>query len=359
MPLRILIVATPVGPIGSGLGGGAETSLLLLTRELDRRGHAIATLAPEGSAGLGGQTIQVSGRCAASVTRVDRAHVDTVSADGFLERAWAQAAELQDRYDAILNFGHDWISFYASAFFRVPVLHWISIASQVDSVDRMIAERYARCPSYFAFYPRAQAKSFSFVGAGTARIVPGAVDTEMFPFVPAPDSPARPRLCWSARISPEKGLEDAIAAAQALNIPLDICGVVEDADYWGRVRQQAPSLITDHGFLSHDALAAVLGRSQALLFTPKWTEAFGLTVIEAMACGTPVVAYAGGGPSEIIEHRVNGYLVARGDVSSLAEYASLAASLDRKRVRERAEQYSVGALANRVELWVQETQQPA
>ncbi len=161
MPLRILIVATPVGPIGSEPGGGAETSLLLLTRELDRRGHRIATLAPEGSMGLGGRTIQVPGSCAASVTHVDRAHVDTVSADGFLERAWAQAAEVQDSYDAILNFGYDWISFYTAGFFRVPVLHWISIASQVDSVDRMIAERHARHPSYFAFYSRAQAASFS------------------------------------------------------------------------------------------------------------------------------------------------------------------------------------------------------
>ncbi len=163
--------------------------------------------------------------------------------------------------------------------------------------------------------------------------------------MPASDSPAR--LCWSARISPEKGLEDAIAAAQVLNIPLDVCGVVEDADYWGRVRKQAPSLITHHGFLSHGALAAVLGRSQAMLFTPKWTEAFGLTVIEAMACGTPVVAYAGGGPSEIIEHGVNGYLVARGDVAGLATHVSLAASLDRKRVRERAEQYGVRAPTGR------------
>jgi UDP-glucose:tetrahydrobiopterin glucosyltransferase len=132
-----------------------------------------------------------------------------------------------------------------------------------------------------------------------------------------------------------------------------VCGAIEDQAYWQRLQPQAAS-VAHHGFLTHDALASVLGRSQAMLFTPKWTEAFGVAAIEAMACGTPVVAYSGGGPSEIIEHGVSGYLVAPGDISGLAEHASLAAGLDRKRVRARAEEYSAGAQATRIEQWVQE-----
>jgi UDP-glucose:tetrahydrobiopterin glucosyltransferase len=351
MPLRILIVSTPAGPIGSGLGGGLETTLLLLTRELERRGHTVATLAPEGSVGLAGLTIQVPGRWAASVTRVNRAHEQSISADGFLERSWEQAAGLQDAYDAILNCSYDWISFYAAGFFRIPVLQWISVASLVDSIDSMIAIRHAQQSSHFAFYSHAQADSFPFIPRGTARIIQGAVDLDRFPFVPAPET----RLCWCARISPEKGLEDAIAAARSLGLPLDVCGAIEDQAYWLRLQQQASPLITHHGFLTHDALASVLGRSQAMLLTPKWTEAFGVAAIEAMACGTPVVAYSGGGPSEIIEHGVSGYLVAPGDISGLAEHASLAAGLDRKRVRARAEEYSAAAQASRIERWVRET----
>jgi UDP-glucose:tetrahydrobiopterin glucosyltransferase len=360
MPLKILIVSTPAGPIGSGLGGGLETTLLLLTRELDRRGHTVATLAPEGSVGLAGVTIQVPGRWAASVTRMDRPHVQTVSADGYLERSWEQAARLEDRYDAILNCSYDWISFYAAGLFRTPVLHWISVSSLVDSIDCMIAMRYAQQPAHFAFYSHAQADSFSFIRPGSARIIPGAVDLDRFPFVPEPELRLSPRLAWCARISPEKGLEDAIAAAQTLNVPLDVCGAIEDQAYWERLQPLAASpqtspAVTHHGFLSHDALASLLGRSQAMLLTPKWTEAFGVAAIEAMACGTPVVAYSGGGPSEIIEHGVSGYLVAPGDISSLAEHASRAAGLDRKRVRARAEEYSAGAQASRIEHWVQET----
>jgi len=359
-PLRILIVSTPVGPIGSGLGGGLETTLLLLTRELHQRGHTVTTLAPEGSAGLGGRILQVPGRCAATVTRMDRAQVGTVSADGFLERCWEQAAALQDGYDAILNNSYDWISFYNAAFFRIPVLHWISVASLIDSIDRMAAFRYTQHPSRFAFYSHAQANSFHFIPPGTARVIsgapdaprviPGAVDLDRFPFSAAP----QPRLSWCARISPEKGLEDALAAARALNHPLDVCGAVEDQAYWKSLQPLAPS-ITHHGFLSPGALATVLGNSQAMLFTPKWTEAFGVSAIEAMACGTPVIAYSGGGPSEIIEHGISGYLVAPGDVASLAEHASLAAGLDRKRVRARAGEFSVAAQATRIEQWILET----
>jgi UDP-glucose:tetrahydrobiopterin glucosyltransferase len=369
---RILIVSTPAGPIGSGIGGGLETTLILLTRELDRRGVTVATLAPQGSVGLSGPVIEVAGTCAVSVTQVDRAHVQPVSAEGFLERSWEQAAAIQDHYDSILNCSYDWISFYAAAFFRIPVLHWISVASLVDSVDRMMEIRYRQNPASFAFYSRAQAASFPFVDVGqvanlrrvdkppgrpwsnpltshvaSARIIPGAVDLDQFPFAESPQA----RLSWCARISPEKGLEDAISVAKMLNCPLDVCGPIEDQTYWQRCRSQAGPSVTHHGFLSHDALAPVLGRSQSMLFTPKWTEAFGMVALESMACGTPVLAYAGGGPSEIIEHGVSGYLVEPGDIAALAHYAGLAAHLDRRRVRARAEQFSAAAQAESIELW--------
>lgn len=310
----------------------------------------MTTLAPEGSAGLSGQVIEVAGACPVSITQVERTFEQPVSADGFLERAWERAAGIEDQFDAILNCSYDWISFYSAAFFRIPVLHWISVASLVDSVDAMMEARFRQEPASFAFYSQAQAASFPFIKMNAARIIPGAVDLERFPLVEKPEA----RLAWCARISPEKGLEDAIVAAETLRLPLEVCGKIEDHRYWQRCREQAGPDMTHHGFLSHDGLAKVLGRSQAMLFTPKWTEAFGMAALEAMACGTPVVAYSGGGPVEVIEDGVSGYLVERGDIAGLALHAQLAARLDRKRVRARAEQFSVAAQAARIEDWVEE-----
>jgi len=350
-PPHILIVSTPAGPIGSGIGGGLETTLILLTRELHKCGVAVTTLAPEGSVGLAGEVVEIAGACAVSITQVDRGYAQPVSADGFLERAWEQAGADQQRYDAILNCSYDWISFYAAAFFKIPVLHWVSVASLVDAVDRVMEVRYRRDPRSFAFYSRAQAAAFPFVDAAQARIIPGAVDLERFPFVAAPAA----RLSWCARISPEKGLEDAIVAAETAGLALDVCGKIEDHRYWQRCRSRAGQGMTHRGFLSHDELAGVLGRSQAMLFTPKWTEAFGLVALEAMACGTPVVAYAGGGPSEVIEHGVSGYLVERGDIAGLAKCAREAGRLNRRAVRSRAEQFGAAAQAEKIVRWIAET----
>jgi UDP-glucose:tetrahydrobiopterin glucosyltransferase len=354
-PRRILFVTPPIGPIGGGLCGGVETSLLQLTHELTRRGHAIGTVAIRGSRGLAGALFEAGGRCPSSVTHRGRTHVDTVDSGGALEQMWERASRLQDAYDVILNTGYDWLSFYVPAFLGIPVLHWISVCSLNDAVDRMLEIRYRQHPSRFAFYSRTQAATFPFVRAETAHILYGGVDTGVFEFDPQPER----RMCWSARISPEKGLEDALDVCRELSLPLDVCGKIEDQDYWQSLQRRMDSdAVCYRGFLSPPELSRVLGRSMAMLVTPKWNEAFGVSLIEAMSCGTPVAAYAGGGPSGIVQHGENGYLVERGDIGALAQHALLAAELDRGKVRARAAQFGVAALADRVEEWIDAAVKP-
>ena len=346
---RILFVAPPIAPIGDGLGGGVETSLLQLTRALASRGYRVGTVAVVGSRGLTGDVYEVSGPCPVSATHQSRGHVDTVNDGGTLERMWERVASLQAEFDVVLNTGYDWLSFYLSPFLRLPVLHWISVCPLLDSVDRMIEVRYRQCPSRFAFYSRTQAAAFPFVEPKAAHVLYGGVDTSVFQFAPQPER----RLCWSARISPEKGLEDAVDACRELGLPLDVCGRIDDRDYWQTFQPRLESeSVCYRGFLSPAELSRVIGRSMAMLVTPKWNEAFGISLIEAMSCGTPVVTYTGGGPSEIVEHGQSGYLVEKGDVGSLASHVRLAEQLDRRIVRARAEKFSVSALADRVEKWI-------
>jgi UDP-glucose:tetrahydrobiopterin glucosyltransferase len=114
-----------------------------------------------------------------------------------------------------------------------------------------------------------------------------------------------------------------------------------------------PGTLRWRGFLPTAELQAQLGRCRALLNTPKWNEAYGNVVVEAMACGVPVVAYRRGGPGELVQSGVNGVLVEPDDVAALAAAVPVAARLDRAACRRWAEEHaSLEALAGRIETWI-------
>ena len=117
---------------------------------------------------------------------------------------------------------------------------------------------------------------------------------------------------WVGRtkVAPEKGLEDAAAAAASLGERLLVWGLREDEAYATAVESSVPPGTIDwRGFLPTQELQRELGQCRALINTPKWNEAYGNVVVEALACGVPVVAYDRGGPGELIrsrKHRVAG-----------------------------------------------------
>jgi UDP-glucose:tetrahydrobiopterin glucosyltransferase len=349
MRMRLLFVSTPISPIGAGDGGGVETTLRQLTPALRNRGHTVAVIAPAGSTVPGGIRIhQTPGEPPPSATTGGRDSPSIVNPNGVLERMWEVARALASQYDAIIGMTYDWISYYLTPFLPIPVLHWITLPSRIDSVDAEICQQFSRSPDRFAFYSRTQASTFPFVDARLVRIIPGAVDTDQFQFSSEPE----PILVWAARISPEKGLEDAVRVAQETGLPLHVCGKIQDQDYWRDIMASIPAKkVTYHGLLSHEYLRHVLAKGMAMLVTPKWVEAFGLTVIEALACGTPVIAYDSGGPSEIVEHGKSGFLVPPNNVRAMVDTVGKVPLLRRADARVRAEDYSILRMAERTEEW--------
>jgi len=162
-------------------------------------------------------------------------------------------------------------------------------------------------------------------------------------------------LGWVGRVAPEKGLEDAAAAAAQLGQRLAVWGLVEDPAYAQRVEASVPPGTLDwRGFLPTAALQAQLGRCRALLNTPKWNEAYGNVVVEAMACGVPVVAYRRGGPGELIQPGLNGWLVEPDQPRALAEALERVDQIDRRQCRHWVErQASRAVLAERLEQWLE------
>jgi len=157
-------------------------------------------------------------------------------------------------------------------------------------------------------------------------------------------------LAFLGRISPEKRPDRAIAIAKRLGMPLKIAAKVDAADTRYFQEQIEPllddPLIEFIGEIGDGQKSAFLGGADALLFPIDWPEPFGLVMIEAMACGTPVVAWRCGSTPEIIEPGVTGFLVDSEEEAARAVVA--ARGLDRAAVRRRFElRYSAAAMARR------------
>jgi len=120
-------------------------------------------------------------------------------------------------------------------------------------------------------------------------------------------------LAFLGRISPENGVDRAIEIAHRAGIPLHIAAKVDQADKDFFSSHIAPLLksqgIEFVGEISEGEKSEFLGGAVALLFPISWPEPFGLVMIEAMACGTPVVAFARGAVPEVIQHGVIGFIV--------------------------------------------------
>jgi glycosyltransferase involved in cell wall biosynthesis len=139
------------------------------------------------------------------------------------------------------------------------------------------------------------------------------------------------------RIHPDKGTADAIDIARRAGRRLRIAGIVQDDAYFRR--EVEPHIDGDRvlylGSVGPAERAELLGAALALLHPISFAEPFGLAVVEAMATGTPVIAYPRGAMPEIVDHQVTGFLVS--DPAAAAGAVDLAATLDRHRIRRVAE----------------------
>lgn len=147
-------------------------------------------------------------------------------------------------------------------------------------------------------------------------------------------------LAFLGRISPEKGPDKAIEIAVKSGLPLKIAAKIDDADrlYWTRVIEP---MVAAHpnvefvGEIDESRKADFLGNALALLFPICWPEPFGLVMIEAMSCGTPVIAFDHGSVPEVIDNGISGFVVDTVDQAVAA--TRHAARLDRLAIRQQFE----------------------
>jgi len=214
-----------------------------------------------------------------------------------------------------------------------------------------------------AFAQHARAPMLTTIhGFSGPRILPAYVNTRASAFVSISDSDRAPELDYLAtvhhgidlnalpfsaaggeslvvfgRIHPDKGTAQAIEIARLAGRRLVICGIVQDERYFRE--QVEPWIDNDRvrylGSVAPALRAEVLGSAVALLHPIAFAEPFGLSVVEAMACGTPVITYPIGSMPEIVDPGVTGFFA--DGVATAAKYVAAAAALDRAAIRRVAE----------------------
>lgn len=348
---KLLFMSTPMGPLGSGLGGGVELTLSNIATEMLRRGHKLEIVAPQGSIsnslpikGIPGELIQIPAQ------NQNRSDPILLHKNSVLANMWDYARQVQADYDLIVNFAYDWLPLYLTPFFNCPIAHLISMGSLTDVMDQIIEQVAMNFPGSIGVHSQTQAATFTF--AERCICLLNGMDLSIYQFCQEPTQ----SLAWVGRIAPEKGLEDAVAAAEITGIKLKIIGLKQDVSYWEKICQEYPNAPIEYvGFLPTLELQKELGKCQTLLVTPRWIEAFGNVAIEALACGVPLIAYRRGGLTEIVQEGKTGFLVEPDSVQGLVEAINHLDEIDRQTCRQQAETlYSLEAMGDRTEEWFQE-----
>ena len=163
-------------------------------------------------------------------------------------------------------------------------------------------ERYNDRQHYVSISDADRAPSLTY-----AATIHHGIEVGKFPF----DAEGSDNLLFFGRIHPDKGASEAVRAAKATGYKLVLCGLVQDQGYYER--EVAPFIdgetVEYRGVVSGQERLRALGAAKGLLHLIGFDEPFGLSVVEAMACGTPVIAYRRGSMPELIDHGVTGFLV--------------------------------------------------
>jgi glycosyltransferase involved in cell wall biosynthesis len=276
--------------------GGTERVVSYLTEELVRQGHQV-TLFASGDSVTQARLVAACPRA----LRLDPVCVDQLAHHiVLLEQVFRQARAFD-----LLHFHIDYFHFPLSL--RQPIPTVTTLHGRLDLPD--LVPVYQLFPS-MPVVSISHAQRAPLPWANWLGTIYHGVPDDLYTFRETPGT----YLAFLGRIAPEKGVEHAITIAQQAGMPLKIAAKVDraDRDYFREVVQpllhQHP-LVDYIGEVGGEAKDTFLGEAYALLFPIEWPEPFGLVMIEALACGTPVIAYPRGSVPEVLEDGVTGWIV--------------------------------------------------
>jgi glycosyltransferase involved in cell wall biosynthesis len=298
-PLRIAMLAPPWITVPAPGYGGVESVVSTLTEALVQRGHDVTLFCAPGSVSH-----------ATVVTLLAESHPDEIERSLYEVDHVGQAfdridlATGVDRFDAV----HDHCGFTG-----------LAMASRIDTplvhtLHGPFTENTA------AFYARHGHKA-TLVGISRAQLASAPPELGPIDAIPNPIDlrawPLQKRkgdyLLWIGRMTPEKGPHRAIAAARAIDVPLVLAGVIQPGQQAFFDREVAPHIdghsVQFVGEVTGSAKRSLFARARGLLMPIRWDEPFGMVMVEALACGTPVIAFPEGAARDLVIDGKTGFLV--------------------------------------------------
>lgn len=334
--MKIAIVAPVMGPIPPKKYGGIELIVDELAHGLAGNGHAVTVFCS------GESTIAGDG-----ITRVEtspyptREHPDENR--DWERRQLESVLARQHEFDVIhLNYEPKVCRFEVDGVMRnlldsfvVPVVLTFHNTTAIDENIAYYRATPSLCRHTMVFVSDNQRKPVDFFP--NTRVIYNALPIADFPL----ETEKENYLLFLGRITPTKGLPEAIAVARATRVPLFIVAKVDPVDqeyYEAEIKSQIDGEFVRYlGEADFATKVAYLKKARCLLFPIQWEEPFGLVMVEALACGTPVIAFRRGSVPEIIQDGVNGYIAETveqmaGDVARLS---ALSPQLCRQSVEKR------------------------
>ncbi len=331
--MRIAQVAPLFEAVPPQLYGGTERVVSILTEELVRRGHDV-TLFASGDSRTTATLVPVVERAMRwGVETRDRLAAEFTRELGLV---FARAADFD-----VIHSHVDYLAFPFDALTPTPTVH--TIHGRLDLPHLVPLYRQFRTVPLVSISD-AQRAPLSPLGMRWAGTVYHGLPIDRYAFAAHDQG----YLAFLGRLSPEKQPDLAIEIARRAGLPLKIAAKVDAADREYFERTVAPlldePLVEFLGEIGDDDKPAFLGGARALLFPIDWPEPFGLVMIEAMACGTPVVARPCGSVPEVVVDGRTGFLAST--LVELADAVKRIDEIDRAECRRHVEaHFSVGRMA--------------
>jgi glycosyltransferase involved in cell wall biosynthesis len=307
--MKIAIAAVITKKITPHPLGGTEQFTCLLVNGLVKRGHHVTLYCAKGSETNAQKQIEF---CEASEAMGEMSNVEFVYPYTLLEVREILNDIEKEKYDLLhVNFLKTFfISFFANKI-RIPVLHTIHRDFFAQEKIYAIYKRIGFHENeHFAFVSQ-KAKELSLLKKHT-HVVYNGIDIEKYPF----SQETQDGYLWLSRVDPLKGPKEALLAAKKSGIKLTLSGEVDRGKYQEYFNLEIQPLLDKMRIFiapAHELKTKIslYQQAKAFIFPIQWEEPFGLVVVEALSCGTPVITFDRGAMAEIIENGKTGYVVPR------------------------------------------------